>query len=148
MPVHVAVTPAFCNNCFTSLTCDVEATVITRPAAPARAVRPERWVYALCSIGGSACTTKGTSSTWIPRAAMSVATNAEAEPLAKAAKLRSRAVCDKLPCISTALIPNVCSFAAICLARCLVRVKITTRSLRANSATASKRSASSITKTL
>ena len=34
------------------------ATVTTTPAAPARAVRPERCRYALCSAGGSTCTTR------------------------------------------------------------------------------------------
>ena len=50
-------------------------TVTTVPPAPARAVRPERCRYALCSVGGSRCTTSSTSSTWMPRAAMSVATS-------------------------------------------------------------------------
>ena len=84
----------------------------------------------------------------MPRAAMSVATNAVAVPSENAARLRSRAVCDRLPCMSTAVTPNVFSLAAICLARCFVRVKITTRSVRANSATAARRSASSTTITL
>ena len=47
----------------------------TSPALPARAVRPDRCRYALCSTGGSTCTTSSTSSTWTPRAAMSVATS-------------------------------------------------------------------------
>ena len=59
----------------TSLTCWSVISVMTVPAAPARAVRPERCRYALCSAGGSAWTTSATSSTWMPRAAMSVATS-------------------------------------------------------------------------
>ena len=59
----------------TSRRCASKATVTTRPRAPARAVRPERCRYALCSVGGSTWTTSSTSSTWMPRAATSVATS-------------------------------------------------------------------------
>ena len=56
--------PAFCMACkvalrvsaCTSPACSSVISVITVPAAPARAVRPERCRYALCSTGGSAST--------------------------------------------------------------------------------------------
>ena len=59
----------------TSRTCSSSIIVTTVPSLPARAVRPERCRYALCSTGGSAWITSATSSTWMPRAAMSVATS-------------------------------------------------------------------------
>src|SRR5690606_20408723 len=64
----------------TSPRCSGSMTVTTTPSEPARAVRPERCRYALCSAGGSTCTTSSTSSTWMPRAAMSVATSTLTAP--------------------------------------------------------------------
>ena len=49
--------------------------------------------------------TSAMSSTWMPRAAMSVATSTRTSPLLKSARLRSRALCDRFPCSSTAGIP-------------------------------------------
>ena len=63
--------------------------VMTTPSAPARAVRPDRCRYALCSAGGSAWITKPMPSTWMPRAAMSVATRTRAAPEANDARFRS-----------------------------------------------------------
>ena len=68
------VMPALRVSCRTSSTWSSVIRVITVPVAPARAVRPERCRYALCSAGGSAWMTRFRSSTWMPRAAMSVAT--------------------------------------------------------------------------
>ena len=96
--------------------------VTTEPSAPARAVRPERCRYALCSIGGSTWMTSSTSSTCTPRAATSVATSTFAAPEANAARLRSRAGCDRLPCRSTAGIPCAVSCWASFLAWCFVRM--------------------------
>lgn len=76
----VGLMPALRARCFTSLRCSSVASVTTIPSLPARAVRPERCRYALCSIGGSAWITRPTSSTWMPRAAISVATIAVARP--------------------------------------------------------------------
>ena len=73
----------------TSLRCSGVITVTTTPAAPARAVRPERCRKALCSAGGSTCTTSRTSSTWMPRAAMSVGDGTETLPSEKSARFRS-----------------------------------------------------------
>src|SRR5699024_3062072 len=47
----------------TSRRCSCSPTVTTWPLAPARAVRPDRCRYALCSAGGSTCTTSSMSST-------------------------------------------------------------------------------------
>ena len=80
-------------------------TVTTTPSAPARAVRPERCRYALCSAGGSTWMTSSMSSTWMPRAAMSVATSTLTEPFANASRLRSRAFWARFPCRSTAGTP-------------------------------------------
>ena len=49
--------------------------VTTRPALPARPVRPARCRYVLYSSGASAWITRSMSSTWMPRAATSVATS-------------------------------------------------------------------------
>src|SRR3954471_19585960 len=98
------------------------AMVTTAPSAPARAVRPERCRYALCSAGGSTCTTSATSSTWMPRAAMSVAQSTRVMPSLNAARLRSRAFWLRLPCRSTAGTAAAASCLASFLAWCLVRV--------------------------
>ena len=68
------------------------------------------------------------SSTWIPRAAMSVATRTRVLPSVKAARLRSRAPCPRLPCSSTAGTPAAVSCLASFLAVCLVRMNSTLRS--------------------
>ncbi|SKU79666.1 Uncharacterised protein [Mycobacteroides abscessus subsp. abscessus] len=47
----------------TSRRCSGRTSVTTSPVPPARAVRPDRCRYALCSAGGSTCTTRATSST-------------------------------------------------------------------------------------
>ena len=73
------------------------------------------------------CTTSVTSSTWMPRAAMSVATSTRASPPAKAARLRWRAAWLRLPCRSTAWIPAALSVRAQRLAWCLVRAKARVR---------------------
>ena len=77
----------------------------------------------MCSTGGSAWTTSVTSSTWMPRAAMSVATRVEALPEWKASMLRVRAPWPRLPCSSTVGTPLLLSWRASALAPCLVRVK-------------------------
>ena len=46
----------------------------------------------MCSAGGSAWITSVMSSTWIPRAAMSVATSTRVSPCVKASRFRSRAL--------------------------------------------------------
>ena len=97
-------------------------TVTTSPALPARAVRPERCRYALCSMGGSTWTTSSTLSTCTPRAATSVATSTRTSPAPNAARLRSRATCERLPCRSTDGMPDAVSCLASFLAWCLVRV--------------------------
>ena len=68
------------------------------------------------------------SSTWMPRAAMSVATSTRTCPLVKSARLRSRALCDRLPCNSTAGMPAAHSCLASFLAPCLVRMNSSERS--------------------
>src|SRR5699024_4973265 len=73
--------PALRIRSLTSRFCSGVCTVMTVPDSPARAVRPERCRYALCSTGGSAWTTRATSSTWMPRAAMSVHTIVVAVPV-------------------------------------------------------------------
>ena len=104
------------------------ARVTTVPPAPARAVRPDLCRYALCSVGGSTCTTSATSSTWMPRAAMSVATSTRVLPSVNAARLRSRAFWLRLPCSSTAGTPAAVSCLASFLAVCLVRMNSRLRS--------------------
>ncbi len=89
--VVVARIPALRVRSRTSRTWSSVMSVTTLPDAPARAVRPERWRYALCSTGGSAWMTRPTSSTWMPRAAMSVATSVCAAPEWKASIVRVRA---------------------------------------------------------
>ena len=81
----------------------------------------------MCSTGGSAWMTRATSSTWIPRAAMSVATSVWARPLWKASMLRVRAFWLRLPCSSTVGTPLRLSWRASALAPCLVRVKTRVR---------------------
>src|SRR6476659_9366261 len=71
--------------------------------------------------------TSATSSTWMPRAAMSVATRVRAAPEWKASMLRVRAFWLRLPCSSTAGIPEALSCLASFLAPSLVRVKTTVR---------------------
>ena len=71
--------------------------------------------------------TSETSSTWMPRAAMSVATRVCAVPEWKASIVRVRAPWLRLPCSSTAGTPAALSWRVIFLARCLVRVKTTLR---------------------
>jgi hypothetical protein len=55
--------PAWRVSLWTSVAWSPVTMVTTIPAAPARAVRPERWRYALCSAGGSTWITRATSST-------------------------------------------------------------------------------------
>ena len=54
--------------------------------------------------------TTSTPSTWMPRAATSVATNTGSFPEAKRAKAFSLMFCLKSPCIACARIPSVRSF--------------------------------------
>ena len=72
-------------------------------AGPGRAARAVQ--IRLVLVGGSAWMTSATSSTWMPRAAMSVATSVWALPSENAVRLRSRAFCARLPCSSTAGTP-------------------------------------------
>src|SRR5215213_10167720 len=121
--VVMGLIPAARVSARTSPSCAAVVRMITVPALPARPVRPERWTFAFCSTGGSACTTIAMSSTWIPRAAMSVATRVCARPAWKAARLRVRAFWLRSPCSSTAGMPCALSWLVSALARCLVRVK-------------------------
>ncbi len=125
--VVVGLTPALRVRSRTSRTWSSVISVTTVPDAPARAVRPERCRYALCSTGGSAWMTRATSSTWMPRAAMSVATSVFAVPEWKASIVRVRAPWLRLPCSSTAATPAALSCLASFFARCLVRVNTTVR---------------------
>ena len=68
------------------------------------------------------------SSTWMPRAAMSVATKTLVAPAEKAARLRSRAPWLRFPCNSTAGIPAAVSCLAKRLAVCFVRMNNRLRS--------------------
>ena len=52
--VVVGLMPACLVSARTERRCLSVINVTTVPDAPARAVRPERWRYALCSSGGSA----------------------------------------------------------------------------------------------
>src|SRR5665811_1158669 len=99
--------------------CSGSTRVTTSPPDPARAVRPARCRYALCSAGGSTCTTSSIASTWMPRAAMSVATITRTAPVEKASRLRSRAGWLRFPCRSTAGMPAAVSCLASFLA-CLL----------------------------
>ncbi|KZX21546.1 hypothetical protein ACH61_01299 [Rathayibacter tanaceti] len=111
------------SSVFTSPRWVGSTTVTTSPSLPARAVRPERCRYALCSMGGSTWMTSSTSSTCTPRAATSVATSTLTVPAPNAARLRSRATCERLPCRSTAGMPWPVSCFASFFAWCLVRMK-------------------------
>ena len=75
--------------------------------------------------------TRATSSTWMPRAAMSVATRVAALPEWNASMLRVRAFWLRLPCSSTVGTPLRLSWRVSALAPCLVRVKTTVRPGRA-----------------
>ena len=77
----------------------------TTPERPARAVRPERWMYALWSSGGSKWKTAATSSTWMPRAATSVATRAWTRPPVKSARARVRCAWLRPPWIAAVRMP-------------------------------------------
>src|SRR5690606_17888084 len=102
--------------------CSGSITVTTSPSLPARAVRPLRCRYALCSAGGSTCTTSSMPSTCPPRAATSGATRTRAEPSENALRFRSRAGWERLPCRSTLGMPAAVSCLASFLAWCLVRM--------------------------
>ena len=105
----------------------------TLPAAPARAVRPERWTYSLTSSEGSTCTTIVTSSMWRPRAATSVATSTGKAPWRKPASTFVRSPCCLLPCRAAAPIPTSTSSWATRSAPSWVRVNIRVRPSRAPS---------------
>ena len=123
----VGLMPALRVRSRTSRTCASVISVTTVPDAPARAVRPERCRYALCSTGGSAWMTRRTSSTWMPRAAMSVATSVFAAPEENASRLRVRAFWPRLPCSSTAGTPDATSLRVSAFARLFVRVNTSVR---------------------
>ncbi len=89
--------------------------------------------------------TSATSSTWMPRAAMSVATRVRAAPEWKASMVRVRAFWLRLPCSSTAGTPEPLSWRASFLARCLVRVKTTVRPGAATRSSSTGRCPSAVT---
>ena len=69
------------------------------------------------------------SSTWMPRAAMSVAHSTFTPPAVNASRFRSRAFCERLPCRSTAGMPAAVSCLASFFAACFVRVNSSPRPL-------------------
>ena len=78
----------------------------TLPVSPARAVRPARCRYSLGPLGGSTWSTRPTSSTWMPRAATSVATRTGSVPSLKTARMRVRAPWASPPCRAPASHPG------------------------------------------
>ncbi len=91
------LTPACRVSVRTAANCSGVDRVTTTPSAPALAVRPERCRYALHSDGGSTCTTRPISSTWRPRATMSVATSTRALPSLKRQKVPCPGVLREVP---------------------------------------------------
>ena len=86
--------------------------------------------------------TRSMPSTWMPRAAMSVATMTRTAPDENDARLRSRALWARLPCSSVAGARAMASWRASLRAPCLVLVKISDRLLPpARAATTPTRSA-------
>ena len=75
------------------------------------------------SAGGSKWTTQPTASTWMPRAATSVATRARTAPEENCFSARSRCGCDLLPWMATADTPAAPSWRTTRSAPCLVRQK-------------------------
>ncbi len=76
----VVVAPAAHKRRFTRRSSPGATRVMTTPAWPARAVRPERCTWSFGSSGRSRWMTQVTPSTWMPRAATSVATSTWARP--------------------------------------------------------------------
>mmetsp|Transcript_1056 Transcript_1056/g.3900 ORF Transcript_1056/g.3900 Transcript_1056/m.3900 type:complete len:208 (-) Transcript_1056:779-1402(-) len=102
------------------------------PEAPARPVRPLRWMYVSGSFGGSLCTTSATPDMSSPRAATSVATKTWKRPLRKPSSVDSRVACGMSPwsSLAPALSPSVAArLAATSLASRFVSVKTMVRPL-------------------
>ena len=143
------VTPAARSISSVASACRSRTMVTTVPAAPPRAVRPDRWTYVAASGGGSTWTTRSSESTSMPRAATSVATRTGTSPEAKPASAARRAVCPRSPWSASTRMP----WPAKCPVRDVTRFRVlqnrTTRPSRAaiHAVTASAASLSGTRKT-